>query len=183
MSYLLIVHHSPTEKLRGIATEVITAARDAAEEVNTELPEALQLEVRERNALEPDVAELRDAAAVILGTTANFGYISGALKHYFDSTFMQLQPSEDGAVPDDGGSGNPTGYDGVLGPAKLFSYWIRGGYDTTGAVKAMESITGGYRWTLAAEPVVFTGDVEPHHAELQALAENVVGAWFATVAR
>ncbi|MDN6440005.1 MAG: flavodoxin family protein [Corynebacterium nuruki] len=181
MSYLLIVHHSPTDKLRGIAAHVLAAARDAAEEVNTELPEALRLEVRERNALEPDVAELRDAAAVILGTTANFGYISGALKHYFDSTFMQLQPPAEGTLSADGGSGTPTGYDGVLGAAKLFSYWIRGGYDTTGAVKAMTAITGGYGWTLAAEPVVFTGEVEPHHDELQAMAENVVGAWFATV--
>ncbi|MGO3361348.1 MAG: flavodoxin family protein [Corynebacterium sp.] len=159
MSYLLIVHHSPTDKLRSLADTVITAAREAAAQVNEELAGDGALEVRERNALDPDPGELAGADAVILGTTANFGYISGALKHYFDSTFTENQ-----------------------GVDKPFSYWIRGGYDTTGAEKAMQTITTGFGWTQAAEPVAFTGDIEPHRGELQALAENTVGAWFASVA-
>ncbi|AHW62884.1 flavodoxin [Corynebacterium glyciniphilum] len=153
MAYVLIVHHSPTDKLRTIATTVIEAARDAAAQVSEELDESL--EVRERNALEPDGDELYGAAAVILGTTANFGYISGALKHYFDSTFIQNQDRE-----------------------KLFSYWIRGGYDTTGAENALEKIATGFGWTSAAEPVTFTGDIDPHLDELRAMAENTVGAYF-----
>ncbi len=158
MAHLLIIHHSPTDKIRGMAETVITAAQDAADQVNEELPAEQQLTVTERDALHPDADELGEADAVILGTTANFGYISGALKHYFDSTYVQNQ-----------------------GVDKLFSYWIRGGYDTTGAEKAMTSITTGFGWTQAAEPVTFTGDIEPHRDELVALAENTVGAWFATL--
>ncbi|MEY8566910.1 flavodoxin family protein [Corynebacteriaceae bacterium 7-707] len=153
MAHVLIVHHSPTEKLRRIATTVIDAARGAAAEVSGQLDEPL--EVVERDALDPDGDELHDAVAVILGTTANFGYISGALKHYLDSTYLQNQDRE-----------------------KLYSYWIRGGYDTTGAENALEKIATGFGWTTAAEPVAFTGDVEPHLDELRALAENTVGAYF-----
>ena len=163
--YILIVHHSPTGKLRSLTDTVVRAAEGAATEVNRTLPADSGLEVRERNALEPDTAELLGASALIFGTTANFGYISGALKHYFDSTFMQVtRDAEEGdytarAVP--------------------FSYWIRGGYDTTGAEKAMESITTGYGWTSATPPVCFTGDPDPHVGELRELAENTVGAWYA----
>ena len=98
---------------------------------------------------------------MILGTSANFGYISGALKHYFDSTFAAAGPDGEGAsrtkdLP--------------------FSYWIRGGYDTTGAEKAMEAITTGFGWGLAADPVVFTGDPEPRLDSLRDMAQNPVGA-------
>lgn len=158
MAHLLIVHHSPTEKIHGMAQTVIAAAQDAAEQVNAELPADQHLRIIERDALHPDADELAEADAVLLGTTANFGYISGALKHYFDSTYVQNQ-----------------------GVDKMFSYWIRGGYDTTGAEKAMESITTGFGWTRVAEPVVFTGEIEPHQDELVALAQNTVGAWFASI--
>jgi NAD(P)H-dependent FMN reductase len=165
MPYLLVVHHSPTDKLLAITDTVRHAAEGAAAEVNSTLPEELQLEVRERNALEPDTAELLGASALLFGTTANFGYISGALKHYFDSTYMEVT--------------NDESYTAHNVPA---GYWIRGGYDTTGAEKAMTAITTGYGGDTAVDPVCFTGDPEPHTAELRELAENTVGAWYAAVA-
>ncbi|WP_297007431.1 flavodoxin family protein [uncultured Corynebacterium sp.] len=165
MAYLLVVHHSPTDKLRAITDTVILAAEGAAAEVNTSLPTGRHLEIRERDALEPDTGELLGASALLFGTTANFGYISGALKHYFDSTYMQV-----------------TGDSGYAARTVPASYWIRGGYDTTGAEKAMTAITTGYGWDMAVEPVCFTGDPAPHSAELRALAEDTVGAWYAAVA-
>ena len=74
----------------------------------------------------------------MLGTTANFGYISGALKHFFDTT-----------------------YDAVREPTagRPFSYWIHGGYDTTGAERAMSQITTGLGWSLVFDPLVLTGEV------------------------
>ena len=163
--YLLIVHHSPTEKLRAVTDNVVHAARAAAAEANATLPEELHLEIRERDALTPDTAELLGASALLFGTTANFGYISGALKHYFDSTFLEV-----------------THHEGYTAHAVPFSYWIRGGYDTTGAEKAMTAITTGYGWTQATGPVCFTGDPAPHATELREMAENTVGAWYAGVA-
>ena len=81
-------------------------------------------------------------------------YISGALKHYFDTVYVPVLEEK---------KATPT------------SWWIRGGYDTTGAEKAMRSILTGLEWDTVAEPVEFTGDIEPHLAELEAMAQAVVG--------
>lgn len=135
MSIVLLVHHSPSA-----ATEELAAA--AREGLG--MPELEDVEVRERPALEATVEDVLAADAYVLGTTANFGYISGALKHFFDTT-----------------------YDAVREPTakRPFSYWIHGGYDTTGAERAMESITTGLGWSAACAPVVFTGEVTDDHRE------------------
>ncbi len=150
---VLVVHHSPSPVLQGISSTVLDATRSAAHAVAEETGDPI--DVRERQALEPDVDELLQADAVILGTPANFGYISGALKHYFDSTFLSVQ-SEKKGLP--------------------FSWWIRGGKDTTGAEKAMRSITTGLGWDLAAEPVAFVGDPEPYENALEEMAQTVVAS-------
>lgn len=133
MKRLLIVHHSPTPSVRSIADAVLAGARD---------DEIEGVEVIERAALEADSEDVLTADGYLLGTTANFGYLSGALKHFFDTTFNETHEAT------------------VKRP---FSYWIHGGYDTTGAETAMKSITTGYGFELAAEPLVFTGNVEGSH--------------------
>lgn len=130
MSTLLIVHHSPTPLLQEILARVLDGARDPAIE---------GVDVRVIDALEANTSDLTSADAILLGTSANFGYISGALKHFFDTTFREASETTKG-LP--------------------FSYWIRGGFDTTGAENAMKSITTGYGWELAAEPVVFVGSLD-----------------------
>lgn len=159
MPTLLVVHHSPSPATRALSSFVLDASRSAAEQANEVLTgsdgEAHTIDVVEVHALEPHVEQLREADAVIFGTTANFGYISGALKHYFDSTFMEIGEELRG-IP--------------------MSWWIRGGFDTTGASKAMQTITTGYGWSPVVPPVEFTGDIEPHHEELRDMAQAVVGA-------
>lgn len=130
MTRLLVVHHSPTFPTRGIADAVLAGAR---------LDEIEGVEVIERQALDATIDDVLAADGYVLGTTANFGYISGALKHFFDSTFNATHEAT---------------------KKRPFSYWIHGGYDTTGAVNAMKSITTGYGWSLAAEPLIFTGEVD-----------------------
>lgn len=133
MTRLLVVHHSPTDNVRTITAAVLAGCNDEAIE---------GVEVVVRPALEASVEDVLAADGYLLGTTANFGYISGALKHFFDST-----------------------YDDVREPTakRPFSFWIHGGYDTTGAERAMAAITTGLGWTLAADPLVFTGDVTDAH--------------------
>lgn len=154
LTKILIVHHSPTETVQRIADVVLAAAREAADVVDE------PVEVVERHPLDDVsqdelVAELLSSDAVLFGTTANFGYISGALKHYFDVVFVPAHEKT---------AGLPT------------SWWIRGGYDTTGAAKAMRSLTTGMEMSVAAQPVEFTGEVAPHEEELAELAQNIVGA-------
>lgn len=131
--------------------------RDIADAVlrGTRHPGISGVDVVERAALEATADDVRAADGILLGTTANFGYISGALKHFFDTTYYQVR--EDTAK-------------------RPFSYWIHGGYDTTGAERALTAITTGYGWTLAAEPVVFTGEVTPEHLDRAAELGATVAA-------
>lgn len=133
MARLLIVHHSPTANVQSIAEAVIRG---------TSFEGLEDVEVVVKSALEADAADVLAADGYILGTTANFGYISGALKHFFDQTFNETH---------NGTKNRP------------FSYWIHGGYDTTGAENAMKSITTGYGFKLGADPLVFTGEVTQSH--------------------
>ncbi|SMX77811.1 NADPH-dependent FMN reductase [Brevibacterium sp. 239c] len=100
------------------------------------------VDVTIRPALEATVDDVLAADGIVLGTTANFGYISGALKHFFDTT-----------------------YDAVREPTagRPFSYWIHGGFDTTGAETAMKQITTGLGWKLAFDPLIVTGTVADEH--------------------
>lgn len=135
MVSILLVHHSPSQATNRIAEAALTGLR---------LPELGDLDVTVRPALEATVDDVLAADAYVLGTTANFGYISGALKHFFDTT-----------------------YDAVREPSagRPFSYWIHGGYDTTGAETAMKQITTGLGWKLAFDPLIVTGEVTEAHLD------------------
>lgn len=120
---LLVLHHSPTPRLRSLLDAVLTGAR------HEELP---PVDIRVVEALSVTIDDFLTADGYLLGTPANFGYMSGAMKHAFDST-----------------------YDDTRGKVsrRPFSFWIHGRSDTTGARRSLESITTGLEWRLAAEPV------------------------------
>ncbi|HCB03075.1 MAG TPA: flavodoxin, partial [Nocardioides bacterium] len=80
MARLLVVHHSPTDTVRRLTDAVVAGANDDAVE---------DVEVVVRPALEAGAADVLAADGFVLGTTANFGYMSGALKHFFDTIFLE----------------------------------------------------------------------------------------------
>ncbi|GAA1726704.1 flavodoxin family protein [Aeromicrobium alkaliterrae] len=139
MPRLLVVQHTPTDRLVSIADAVLGGARH---------PDLEGVEVQVLPALEAGIDDVLAADGYLLGTPANFGYISGALKHFFDTVYDHVRDET---------------------AKRPFSYWIHGGYDTTGAERAMEQITTGLGWNLVAEPLVFTG--EPSEAHLEAALE------------
>jgi multimeric flavodoxin WrbA len=140
LSRLLVVHHSPTPTVRTLAEAVVAGANDDAIE---------GVEVVVRPALEARAQDVLAADGFLLGTTANFGYMSGALKHFFDTIFLEAG----GALSDDG-SAAASG-----GGKKPFGLWVHGRYDTTGAVRSVLSIVGALPWTQAAEVLEVLGDV------------------------
>jgi NAD(P)H-dependent FMN reductase len=148
MARVLLVHHSPTSAVQALTDAVLSGARDDSIE---------GVEVVVRPALEADAEDVLAADGYLLGTPANFGYMSGALKHFFDSTFLKVG----GALSDDGsgeeGSGSTAG--------RPFGLYVHGRYDTTGAERAVLSITGALRWRQAAEVLSVMGDVTPAHLE------------------
>jgi multimeric flavodoxin WrbA len=141
MAILLVVHHSPTASVRRLTDAVLAGAHDDAIE---------GVEVRERPALQPDVDELLGADGVALVTPANFGYMSGALKHYLDSVFL----AAGGALADDGGAGDDGG-----GRRLPFGLVVHGRYATTGAERAVLSIVSALGWRQSAEVLSVLGDV------------------------
>jgi len=144
MARLLIVHHSPTPTVRALAESVVAGAGDDAIE---------GVEVVVRTALEARAADVLAADGYLLGTTANFGYMSGALKHFFDTIFLEAG----GALADDGSAGSTLG--GVTGGRKPYGLWVHGRYDTTGAVRSVQSIVQALGWQQSASVLEILGDV------------------------
>lgn len=146
MTTLLVVHHSPSESLRRLTEAVEAGAADEAIEGVT---------VLSRKALEPDAEELKAADAVVLVTPANFGYMSGAMKHYLDTVFLEVG----GALGDDGGAAAG----GSSGKGLPFALVVHGRYDTTGAERAVLSIVQALGWQQSAAVLAVLGDVEEEH--------------------
>ncbi len=148
---LLVVHHSPTPTVRSLTDAVVAGAHDDAIE---------GVEVVLRPALEARAADVLAADGVLLGTTANFGYMSGALKHFLDTIFLEVG----GALADDGSAGGSAG-----ARRTPWGLWVHGRYDTEGAVRSVSTIVSALPWTQAAEVLAVVGDVG--EAERQAAYE------------
>ena len=140
MPRLLLVHHSPTASVRALTDAVVSGAHDDAIE---------GVEVVVRPALEATADDMLGADGYLLGTPANFGYMSGALKHFFDSTFLAIG----GSLADDGSASPATG------GRKPFGLYVHGRYDTTGAVRSVLSIVQALPWRQAAEVLEAMGEV------------------------
>ena len=100
-------------------------------------------EVRERPALQATIDDLLWAQGILLATPEHFGYMSGALKHFFDRTFYPAEGRTEG---------------------RPYGLMVSAGNDGTGTVAAVERIVTGYRWRAVAPPVVVVG--EPDAAAL-----------------
>ena len=125
---LLIVAHAPSPNT--------VALRDAAVR-GASLPEVSGIEVVWKTPFEAGVEDVLAADGIILGTTENLGYMSGALKDFFDRTYYGVIEEKQGL---------PLGV------------YIRAGLDGTGTRRAIESITGGLRWKLVQEPMILHGE-------------------------
>lgn len=124
---LLLVHHTPSPSCQAMLEAVRDGATDDAIE---------GVEVTVRAALAATEADALAADAYLLGTPANIGYMSGALKHFFDRIYYPCL---------DATAGRPYG---------LF---VHGNDDTTGAVTAVRTVTTGLSWREARDPVTVVG--------------------------
>jgi multimeric flavodoxin WrbA len=125
---LLIVHHTTSPALHTMYEAVRSGATDPAIE---------DVEVIARPALTATAVDVLGADGYILGTPANLGYMSGALKHFFDSVYYPCLDTT---------AGRPYGV------------YVHGNNDVTGALRGIDVITTGLDWRRAQEPVIVLGD-------------------------
>jgi multimeric flavodoxin WrbA len=127
---LLVIWHSNSGQTQEMVDAVLAGCRD---------PEAGDVEVRDVHALEATADDVIWADGVILGTPAHFGYMSGALKHFFDTGFKALSKTTKGL------------------PYALF---VKGNTDTDGAVASVTKITTGLAWKEVLPPLTSIEDVD-----------------------
>lgn len=127
MPRLLIVHHTPSPHTQEMFEAVVSGATD---------PEIEGVEVVRCAALHTTATDVLEADGYVLGTPANLGYMSGAMKHFFDTVYYPCLDSTKG---------------------RPYGYYMHGNQGTEGAEKGIESITTGLGWEKAAAPVIISG--------------------------
>ena len=130
MTRLLVVHHTPSPTLHELLTAVLEGA--GTDEIEDDV------EVVSRPALTAGAADALACDGIVLGTPANIGTMSGALKHFFDQVYYPCL---------DQTAGRP------------FGLYVHGGSDVAGAVRDILRITGALGWEQVAEVCESTGEL------------------------
>lgn len=134
--HLLVVFHQPSPACVALADAVVAGA--GAPEIAAAA--GAPVEVRRCTPFEAGPDDVRWADAVLLGTTENFGYMSGALKDFFDRTYYQV-------------------IDETIGTP--YALVVKGRLDDgSGTVLAVTRIVTGLRWREVQPPTLVIGDVD-----------------------
>jgi multimeric flavodoxin WrbA len=129
MATLLLVHHTVSPATQELLEAALSGtSADGLESV----------EVDVHPALSATAADVLAADGFLLGTPANIGYLSGAMKYFFDNIYYPCLNAKTGAP---------------------YGIWLHGDNDTGGALRAAESITKAMGWKQVHEPVAVTGAV------------------------
>ena len=128
MPRLLIVSHVPSPNTRAMTDAVVSGA--SHEDISG-------VDLRIHNPFAAGPEDVLWANGIILGTTENFGYMSGAIKDFFERIYYPCLDKTEGL------------------PYALF---IRAGNDGLGARTSIERIVNGLAWRAVQEPLICSGD-------------------------
>jgi len=136
---LLIVSHAPSPNTQALLDSVVAGAAEAEAEA-----EAKSLSVRALSPFDAGPDDVKAASALVLGTTENLGYMSGALKDFFDRVYYPCLEHTQGL------------------PIALY---IRAGHDGTGTRRGVETIVTGLRWRAVQAPLLCRGEYQSEFAD------------------
>jgi multimeric flavodoxin WrbA len=139
MKRLLFVHHTVSPATHALYLAALEGANDPAIE---------GVEVVVRPALTCAALDVMEADGYLLGTPVNLGYLSGALKHFFDQIYYPCLEATQ---------------------RRPFGVYLHSNLDATGGLRALDAITGGLQWRAAQAPLVIAG--EPGRDDLAAARE------------
>lgn len=128
MPRLLIVAHAPSPNTQRLSEAAARGARH---------PDIEDVELVVKAPLEAGPEDVRACDAILLGTTENLGYMSGALKDFFDRSYYPVLEEKQGL------------------PCALY---VRAGHDGTGTRRAVESIVTGLCWKWVQAPLILRGE-------------------------
>lgn len=132
---LLVVHHSRTGRTRQLCEAAVDGARSAVGE---------SLVVVVLDAFDAGPEEVMGAAGILLCTPARFGYMSGALKDFFERIYHPCLEHTRG---------------------KPYGLVVKGDTDVDGAVTSVERIVAGLGWRRVLPVLAVVGDTEPSQLE------------------
>ena len=127
MKTLLIVFHSPSENTQLMSDAMLKAAKKHQNE---------DLNIILKSPFDADASDVLTCDAIILGTTENLAYMSGALKDFFDRIYYPCLELKQGL------------------PVAVV---IRAGHDGTGTKIALETILTGLKWRWVQAPLICKG--------------------------
>ncbi len=128
MKKLLIISHTPSPKTVEMSQAVLRGASHM---------DIGGVEVRQTQPLQTGPDDVLGADAIILGTPENFGYMSGAMKDFFDRIYYPCL-EKTLSMP--------------------FAIFIRAGLDGVGARTSIERIVKGLAWKTVQEPLICCGE-------------------------
>ena len=125
---LLIVAHVPSPNTTRLMKAVVAGANS---------PDISGVNAIAKNPFDATSEDVMAANGIILGTTENLGYMSGALKDFFDRIYYPCLEEKQGTP---------------------YALYIRAGHDGTGTRRGVETIVTGLRWKGVQEPLILKGD-------------------------
>ena len=131
MSNVLVVSNCPSENTKRLQNAVVKGCENDDLEDTT---------VRALIAWDADADDVLWCDGIILGTTENFGYMSGAIKDFLERIYYPCLELTEGK------------------PVALF---VKGGLDGQGAKTSVERILVGLKWKFIQPPLVMKGDFQP----------------------
>ena len=123
---ILFIHHSPSENTKKLSTLVENKIDTITSDVN----------LKTLNMIEANTSSFKEIDGLIIGTTENFGYMSGLTKDFFDRCYEELKDKTEG-LP--------------------IIYYVRAGLDGEGCKVALNKILTGLRWRQVLPPLILKG--------------------------
>ncbi len=131
---LLIIANTPSPNTQTLANAVLKGAQH---------PDLDNVQARLQSPFDTSARDVRHADGIILGTTENFGYMSGALKDFFDRIYYEVLEEKQGTP---------------------YALYVRAGLDGSGTITAVQRIVTGLRWKALREPLLCHGEFQPSFA-------------------
>ena len=128
---LLIVCNTPSDNTKALADATFDGATDDA--INNVI-------VRLKNPLDANPSDVLSADGIVIGTTENFGYMSGLIKDFLERIYYPCLEHTEG-LP--------------------YALYIKAGNDGSGAQTSVERIITGLAWKAVMPATVLQGDYQP----------------------